>query len=425
MNESFNDLLKMTQKAHEYLESKLLYSANTARSYKKVWSHIVEYIVTNNLNQYDEEVERQFLTYKFGNKKKRELTPTESIFYNGTKMLTQFHQTGHINPPKHPPGPKKPIVISGAFGEIAKQFLDYKRETGLSKSGQRQYLRGLLNFFSYCEENNIKSIEVIDLSAILQYLTSLDITKRIYIDTALWTLRSFMKYVYTQGIIPIDYSKKIPRYKSVSQPKLPSTYSKEEITKLIDSVNRSSPTGKRNYAIILLAAKLGLRASDIANLKFTHLHWDTNRVCIEQVKTGKELILPLLADVGNAIIDYLKYGRPASQESFVFLMAKSPYKPFPNGNIVNHVVRKNFRKAGIDISNRKFGSHSLRHSLSARLLEDRITLPVISEVLGHKSTESTKYYLRIDLTAMQQCMLEVPSVSIYFYQQKGGIFYEK
>ena len=199
---------------------------------------------------------------------------------------------------------------------------------------------------------------------------------------------------------------------------------KEEIEKLISSVERSSSIGKRNYAIILIASRLGLRASDISMLKFENLHWNTCTIEIKQFKTGKELILPLLPDVGNAIIDYLKYGRPRSEEPYVLLTERPPYGHFPTSNVVTHVVQRAFKNAEINIKCRRFGPHSLRHSLGFRMLEKSTVLPVISEVLGHESTESTRYYLRIDLKSMMQCMLDVPPVPTDFYEQKGGIFYD-
>lgn len=136
------------------------------------------------------------------------------------------------------------------------------------------------------------------------------------------------------------------------------------------------------------------------------------------------MVLPLLPDVGNALIDYLKYGRPESECPFVFLIGRPPYAQFHTSQVVTHVVQRAYRKAGIDIKGRRFGPHSLRHSLGFRMLEESTALPVISEVLGHQSTESTRYYLRIDLRSMRQCMLDVPLVPRGFYEQKGGIFYE-
>ena len=130
-----------------------------------------------------------------------------------------------------------------------------------------------------------------------------------------------------------------------------------------------------------------------------------------------------IPDVGNAIIDYLKYARPDSEEPYVFLTERPPHGSFNSSNVVTHVVQRAFIKAGIDINDRKFGPHSLRHSLGFRMLENNTVLPVISDVFGHESTESTRYYLRIDLQSMKQCMLDVPLVAENFYKQKGGYFY--
>jgi integrase len=131
-----------------------------------------------------------------------------------------------------------------------------------------------------------------------------------------------------------------------------------------------------------------------------------------------------LPDVGNAIIDYLKYGRAKSEEPCIFLSERPPYGYFSSSNVVTHIVQRAYIKAGINTKGKRFGPHSLRHSLGFRMLEESTVLPIISEVLGHKNTESTRYYLRIDLKSMQQCMLEVPPVSLDFYSQKGGVFYD-
>jgi integrase len=204
---------------------------------------------------------------------------------------------------------------------------------------------------------------------------------------------------------------------------MPSIYTTEEIENLIGSVDISCAVGKRDYAIILLAARLGMRASDIANLKFENIFWERNTIDLTQFKTGKKIELPLLTEVGNAIVDYLKYGRPKLNEPFVFLCARSPFNPI-HTCVITQIVQHAFVKTGINTKDRKHGPHALRHSLAGRLLERQTVLPVISEVLGHENTESTRFYLRVDLTSMRQCALDVPEVLPSFYNQKGGIFYE-
>lgn len=423
MNEQFREFRELTTQANHYLESRLFCSPRTMGGYHKAWRQIMEYMLTNGIRHYDREVARQFIDHEFGNRAKRELSKHERYRYNGAWMLAQFKETGHIDAQAMPP--PTPIVFDGPLGDTIIRFLDYKREVeGLSVIRLHCYERNLFLFFQYCDQNQIHTIQDIELSMILRYLKGLDGSNKTTVYTALSTLRGFMKYAFKQGLTATDYSVKVPKYKSVHQDKLPSTYSKEEVEQLLKSAERASPTGKRNYAILLLAARLGLRASDISYLKFEHLNWESSTLCIKQVKTGKELILPLLADVGNALIDYLRYGRPQSKEPYVFLTARPPYGPFMTSNVVTHVVQRAFKKSGIAIKDRRFGPHSLRHSLGFSLLEASTVLPIISEVFGHKSTESTRYYLRIDLQSMRQCMLDVPAVPIEFYEQKGGIFYE-
>ena len=281
----------------------------------------------------------------------------------------------------------------------------------------------LSRFLGYLHKNGITSIKTINQLHILNYLKGMDSRFSTLTHQTIITLRGFFRYLYEQQLLDIDFSSLIPKDNFIKQPKLPSVYSPKEIETMIGSIDRANATGKRNYAIVLLAARLGLRASDIANLKFEHLHWEQCTIVFNQYKTGKKTELPLLAEVGDAIIDYLRYGRPKSNEAFVFLLSRSPYTPV-HGGAITGIVHSCLVKAGINIENRKHGSHTLRHSLAGILLEKGTILPVISEVLGHENTASTRYYLRIDLKSLRQCALDVPSVSTSFYDQKGGYFYE-
>jgi integrase len=173
-----------------------------------------------------------------------------------------------------------------------------------------------------------------------------------------------------------------------------------------------------------MAAYLGLRTSDIARLKFENLHWDNSTIVLKQYKTGRNINLPLLPTVGNAILDYVQYGRPISNEQYVFLLATSPFMPVKSGTIANLVCRR-FINADLNTKKRRHGGHALRHSLVKELLKNKQTLPVITEVLGHKNTETTRHYIRIDTDSLSKCALDVPTVDPLFYSQGGGsYFYE-
>lgn len=134
--------------------------------------------------------------------------------------------------------------------------------------------------------------------------------------------------------------------------------------------------GKRNYAVLLLATRLGLRASDIAGLSFDNLDWDNSLITLQRYKTGKEIELPLLTEVGEAIINYLKFGRSRSGSAHVFMSARAPYRSMTRAAVSNS-VRQIIDASGVSIGQRKQGPHSMRHSLASRLLENSVSLPVI------------------------------------------------
>jgi integrase len=187
-------------------------------------------------------------------------------------------------------------------------------------------------------------------------------------------------------------------------------------------IDRTGGKGKRDYAMILLASRLGLRASDITRLQFASLNWDINVIILKQHKTKREIILPLLSDIGDAIIDYIKNGRPDNDSKNLFLSLIQPYRPIRVSTLCT-IVTNYIYAAGVSPKGRHHGTHSLRHSLATNLLENGTALPVISEVLGHGSTGSTMYYLGVNIKSLLECSQNVPDVPEDFYSQKGGMLY--
>jgi len=414
---------RLTSDAAEYLCSVHGFSIRTIGHYKGGWRIIKEYMIAKKLRKYSAAIGKKVLNARFNKRGIRDLSRDEKQIYNSVVRLSEFQKWGKIN--LQPLMERRKFSFNGQLGRAIEKFINHKEVNDrLSLVRIWGYQRHLHAFLKYCKSKDVHSLSKIDLTFILQFIRQLDSWKGHPIYQMISMLRNFFKYAYDQKLLSINFSERIPRYRLVSQPKLPSTYSKEEIVRLLKSIDRSASIGKRDYAVILLAARLGLRASDISRLKFENLNWKNSSIELVQMKTGKALTLPLLADVGNAIIDYLKHGRPKSEESFIFLTERPPFGHFPSSNVVTHIVQRAFRRAGITITGRRFGPHALRHSLGFRMLQESTVLPVISEVLGHKSSESTRYYLRIDLQSMQQCVLDIPPVRDGFYMQKGGVFYE-
>ncbi|MDR0726296.1 MAG: tyrosine-type recombinase/integrase [Prevotellaceae bacterium] len=266
---------------------------------------------------------------------------------------------------------------------------------------------------------NVVHSSAIEEGDILSFIASTQNCKKGVLNT----MRLFCRYLYEQKILNKDICYVIGKDNYPVREKLPSVYDAEEIKQIETTVDRSSSVGKRDYAILLLATRLGLRSSDIAGLQFSNLDWDNNIIRLSQYKTNREIELPLLADIGEAIIDYLKYGRPVSQTQYVFMSSCAPYRPI-NRMIINSAIVRIIRFSKICIRNRRFGPHAMRHTLASQLLRNGTALPVISETLGHANTQMTMEYLRIDFNGLMSCTLDVPPVSDKFYIQKGGMFYE-
>jgi integrase len=159
--------------------------------------------------------------------------------------------------------------------------------------------------------------------------------------------------------------------------------------------------------MLLLAARLGLRASDITNLKFSSINWEKNEINLVQQKTNVSVKLPLLKDVGEAIINYVQNGRPNVKDAYVFIRENRPYIKL-SGSSLHMIVDGYLKRAKIKIpAGQKHGPHALRHSLATLLLENNIPISTIKEILAHKSSETTKIYLKVAEKQLLQCALDV------------------
>lgn len=294
--------------------------------------------------------------------------------------------------------------------------LESLRRNQITISGHRLYL---YRFLFYLDSKQITAIEEVLEENILSFVSTQTNNKIGIVST----IRFFFRFLYEQRITPSDLSTVLQHYKWVKREKLPSVYSKNEVFQIESSIHREDATGKRNYAMILLASRLGLRASDIAHLTFGNIDWENSTITLSQFKTGKKIELPLLVDVGEAIIDYLKYGRKRSDSPKIFLYTRAPFTAMTNSAVAGTLGRT-VDASGVDTSGRKHGAHAMRHSLASRFLENQESMPVISEALGHQSTTTTMSYLRIDVESLRKCALCVPLVKPSFYEQEGGAFYE-
>jgi len=234
------------------------------------------------------------------------------------------------------------------------------------------------------------------------------------VEQQLCALRSFLRYLHSNQLHPQDLAETIPSIKARKQNRIPSVWTPDHVSKLLEAIDRGNPAGKRDYAMILLVTRLGLRTIDLKRLKLENLKWQENRITLVQSKTSRELNLPLLPDVGWAIIDYLKNGRPKVESPYVFLRHLAPLEPFADEDRLHQIIVKYMRLAKIPISpQKKKGMHSLRHTLASKLLQENTPLSVISDILGHVSSDSTAVYLKVDVDMLRECALDPEGVFLH------------
>jgi site-specific recombinase XerD len=389
----------------------------TLESYSWRWNRLKRFMEDQNFQYLTPDICDNFLLSVYGTKDLSLLSGGDKKLVSSILLLKHFLLTGSIIPRK------APVNLDGEIGKLMIQFITHRKLERLSQHTINNQEQLLSRFLQFLDSKGITSINAVNEVHLIKYLSVIGFKYKSVASLSIYILRQLFRYLYQHKLINTDLTVFIPRDNYKKQGKLPSVYNREEVKKILTSIDRSTAVGKRNYPIVLLAAMLGLRASDIANLKFENVSWENSRLYITQFKTGKELELPLLPEIGNAIIEYLRYGRPQSDLPYIFLLAHSPFTKI-NQPVITQIARRTFKQAKIDTSNKHHGSHALRHSLATLLLEDNVKLPVISEILGHENTESTRYYLRVDLQALRKCALDVPFTSKNFYNQKGGYFYE-
>lgn len=410
------DYEKITAKAYNYLKEQFAYKYVTLRHYRSRWLPVKDYMERNDLKSISPAVCKSFLNELYNGRLHRDLTDNDKLIEKSVSVLCEFMETGAVI------RKCKIRYMDGAIGAAMKDFLVYKQSRRLKKVTIDKIESHLSAFNFWLSVNETFSIQEISHRHVINYIKSLETCKKALIHDTLMDLRSFFTFLYDRKIIATNMANFIPKDNYQKQAKLPSYYTEEEIDRLLKSVDRGNIVGKRDYAILVLAAYLGLRASDIARLKFGNLRWDIQIIELRQYKTGKDITLPLLPIVGNALIDYIQYGRPLSDHQHIFLLVTSPFQPIRPQAIAGMINRR-FSNAGFRSPNRRYGGHALRHSLVKELLSNRQSLPVISEVLGHKNTNSTRHYIRIDTESLSQCALEVPPVNPTFYTQEGGVLF--
>lgn len=218
-------------------------------------------------------------------------------------------------------------------------------------------------------------------------------------------LRSFLRYARYRGYVTPDLAAAVPTVAHWSMAPIPRSISPDHAQRILAHCARESAMGCRDFAILLLLARLGLRANEVAFLKLEDINWEAGCLSVRG-KGGHRSALPLPIDVGEAIAAYLQLGRPASTSRYVFLRARAPIQGFTDAAAVGLVVRRAFARAGIDSPRR--GAHQFRHALACEMVRKHASLLEIGEILRHLNPQTTAIYAKVDLDSLRPLALSWP-----------------
>jgi site-specific recombinase XerD len=381
------------------------------------WEQLSHWMDEQGLLEFSEKIGYKYCDEIFGGHLLRDdMAQSCRIGLRAVRMLISYQKTGDFEFRS----PKVEHCFSGENGKPFIIYLSYARDVMklavATLSNKEFYLHA---FYTYLEGRSL-TLDDLGIAVIEEFYTAMGYTlaSRHNCGSA---LRIFLRYAFDNGMTNKDWSIYLLSDNYKHYCKLPTTYDEAEISSMIAAVDRASPTGKRDYVILLLAAEYGWRSKDIVSLRFNQIDWDRNVINYNQSKTDTPVEYPLLASIGNAIIDYVKNGRPDAGSDTVVVAAESGKKGKPlSPSTVHSVVTRYMRKA--DIANwnkKKHGAHSLRHSLASNMLKKNISMQTISTVIGHQRTETTKIYLSIDVDKLRQCTLPVPELNSPYYRTEA------
>lgn len=289
----------------------------------------------------------------------------------------------------------------------AQAYAEYLRDAqALAETTIINYVPFIRDFLHHCFGDGkvtLSRLRAVDVVSFVQIgAPRLHLRRAKLMTTA---LRSFLRYVRYSGDVTLDLAAAVPVVANWSMPSIPRAISADQTRQLLASIDRRTAVGRRDYAILLSLARLGLRSGAVAFLELDDIDWGSGQLSVRG-KSGQRSELPLPVDVGKAIAAYLRHGRPHSTSRRVFLRAKAPITGFRGQSGVGSLVRHSLQRAGIDAPT--LGAHQFRHGLATQMLSHGASLSEIGEVLGHRHPQTTKIYSKVDVKALRTLALPWP-----------------
>ena len=374
------------------------YSESRISRIKGRMNKLLKYLSDNNLNEINEDIVVRFIKNTYNLDYYNPINNNQLDIIKYFKNLLEFKNTGDYI--KHH---SKILISNDRFYDIYKEYEGYLNTKNIESITKKcKLIKTKLFFNSLTDIDDISNLKKIHC---YNFINNLDYSLR-YKEELTYEVRRIIDWLYDNNKIDYDGHSLFLRIVGQSRSNLISYYNNDEIERLLKSVDITTSIGKRDYLILSILVYLGLRISDVVELKLSDINWNLNTISIVQQKTQNNLILPLIDEVKYPLLDYLKNARKDVDEDYIFITNNAPIGKY-NSKGFWHIVTKYMDKANIDYTNKHHGTHSLRYSLASNLLKDNIPITTISSVLGHSTIKTTQKYLTIDTNNLKELSLEV------------------
>lgn len=378
------------------------YSDLSLVNYRRFYARVGSFMDKHSIDNYTPEVGLYFISehYTFDTERRRivlsMIRHLDEYFYD---LPYRYHRA------------MKTVEIPVSFNRLFTNYLTYCSSIGNKPATIECKKKGCLIFLQYLSETGCGDISVITADIVAKSCL------RYNYEYEFKGLRMFLRYLFEQNLITKDLSAIVPSIKY--KQRIPSVFTPEEIQKIERTINRVTQTGKRNYAILLLVTRMGLRAGDIASLKISSIDFSSHHIDLIQQKTKKPQSEFMPDDVSSALKAYLECTGSRFSDGYVFHGMTAPYGRITR-TIVGHVVRESIAAADIEVKGRKCGPHALRSSLASNLVSNGSSYDIVRKVLGHTTPNAVKHYVKTDIERLRKCAIDPPEPSGLFLELLNG-----